>query len=332
LRNQKRDWVVPILLLTGAALLAVGCTPYTKLRAAAIYDPAESLTEIVAVLRRHIPDDTYRFPPGRDFTGRNVYRSTLLRLENIERIHRDEMRSGYMDSVVAFSKARSLERLRGFDLAANLYREAARKDGELREEALRSASVCEAVFAANQIGMDLPDPVAAEVVPLSMDTEEVVFQLDRRIAELVSILGGLDSSHQPNSHYRAVIRQEIERADVIRSHYFLALRHVIPDGSIRAVAELQKLLTRHGASHSRRQHMLELANLYAAISREYVDAVPPESLNFDPPKFQELVDAASDLYRTVAAQDGTSEKLEASRRLEAFLAFTLRVDRDRFAQ
>ena len=79
-------------------------------------------------------------------------------------------------------------------------------------------------------------------------------------------------------------------------------------------------------------HMLTLADLYASIAREYVEAVPPEGLLFDPPKFQELVDAASGLYRSVAAQDGTREKLEAARRLEAFLAFTLRVDRDRFAQ
>ena len=165
-----------------------------------------------------------------------------------------------------------------------------------------------------------------------MDTEEIVGELDRRIAELVNILRGLPLSHRPDSHYRAVIRQEIERADMIRSQYFLALRHVIPDGSIRSVAELQKLLTRHGASQNRRRHMLELANLYATISREYIQAVPPESLRFDPPKFRELVDAAADLYRTVAAQDGTSEKLEATRQLEAFLAFTLRVDRDRFAQ
>jgi hypothetical protein len=32
----------------------------------------------------------------------------------------------------------------------------------------------------------------------------------------------------------------------------------------------------------------------------------------------------------VAARDGTPEKLEASRKLEAFLAFALRIDRDRF--
>ncbi len=321
-----------LYVLVAVAVLLAGCTPFSKRRAEAIYDPAESLTEIVAVLRRHIPDDTYRFPAGRDFTGRNVYRSSLLRLENIERIHADELRSGYMDAVIAFSKARSLERLRGYDLAARLYHEAARRDGELRDEAQRSAAACEAIHAATQIGIDLPDPTSAVVEPLSMNTDEVTAQLDQRIAELISILSGLETSHGPDSHYGAVLRKEIERADMIRSRYFLAVRHVIPDGSIRAVAELQRVLSRHGASQNRRQHMLELADLYATISQEYVEAVPPESLLFDPPKFQELVDAATGLYSTIAAQNGTSEKLEATRRLEAFLAFTLRVDRDRFAQ
>ena len=78
-------------------------------------------------------------------------------------------------------------------------------------------------------------------------------------------------------------------------------------------------------------HVLELADLYTEIARQYVDAVPPESLNFDPPRFQELVDAAVHLYQSVAVQDGTPEKIEAQRRLEAFLAFTLRVDSDRFS-
>jgi hypothetical protein len=34
----------------------------------------------------------------------------------------------------------------------------------------------------------------------------------------------------------------------------------------------------------------------------------------------------------VASEDGTPEKLQAARRFEAFLAFTLKVDRDRFTQ
>ena len=48
-------------------------------------------------------------------------------------------------------------------------------------------------------------------------------------------------------------------------------------------------------------------------------------------KLRELVDAATQLYQRVASRDGAAEKIEAKRELEAFLAFTLLVDRDRFA-
>lgn len=53
-------------------------------------------------------------------------------------------------------------------------------------------------------------------------------------------------------------------------------------------------------------------------------------MDFDPARFQELVDSASQLYAAVANQDGTPEKIEAARRMEAFLAFALQVDSDRF--
>ena len=101
------------------------------------YRPTANVLEVVAVLRRHVPDDTYRFEPARDFTGRNVYRSSLLRLENLERMHAAALRAGHMDGVIAFAKGRALERLRGFDLAADAYRLAAERDPELKVEALR---------------------------------------------------------------------------------------------------------------------------------------------------------------------------------------------------
>jgi len=110
------------------------------------------------------------------------------------------------------------------------------------------------------------------------------------------------------------------------------MRHALPDGQIRAVGELQRLIVRHAASKNRNRHMLDLADLYAALAEEYTQAKAPESLDFDPVKFQELVDAASQIYQSVSAEDGTPEKLEAARRFEAFLAFTLKVDRDRFTR
>ena len=70
--------------------------------------------------------------------------------------------------------------------------------------------------------------------------------------------------------------------------------------------------------------------MYAELAVEYADANPPEGVRFDPVRFQELVDGASRLYEIVAGKDGTPEKLEAARRLEAFLAFALRIDHDRF--
>ena len=102
------------------------------------------------------------------------------------------------------------------------------------------------------------------------------------------------------------------------------------DGDVRAAAELERVVTLHAESKRYPRHLLDLANLYATISAEYVDHFPPESLDFDPAEFRDLVDSSARLYEMVAARDGTTEKIEATRRLEAFLAFALSVDRDRF--
>jgi len=127
-----------------------------------------------------------------------------------------------------------------------------------------------------------------------------------------------------------VVQEEIERADVARAKYFVGLRTILVDGDIRAVAELQRVVVRHAESKNLNRHLLALADLYADLAVEYTDAYPPSGLGFEPAHFQELIDAGTRLYEMVANQDGTPEKLEASRRLEAFLAFALAIDNDRF--
>ena len=88
----------------------------------------------------------------------------------------------------------------------------------------------------------------------------------------------------------------------------------------------------HRDSKNRNRHMLALADFYAGLAEEYIAKHPPESLRFDPPAFEELVSSAARLYEAVANQDGATERIEAAQRLEGFLAFTLRVDRDRFSR
>jgi hypothetical protein len=298
-----------------------------------VYQPTENVLEIIAVLRAHIDDDTYRFQPARDFTGRNVYRSSLLRLENLEELHPDALRAGHMDGVIAFAKARSLERLRAFDLAAANYRLAADISKDLKLDALRSADICDLLYETAQMtrelepqgetGIDSDTETIARLVEL--DPDSVLAEFEARVALLDDL-----AVIAEDTHHSPIVQEEIERADVARANYFVGIRKTDVNGDVRAIGELQRVTNQHPASKNFNRHLLELADLYAELAVEYTSTYPPESLLFDPVRFQELVEGASRLYEMVASRDGTPEKLEASRRLEAFLAFSIRIDRDRF--
>jgi len=289
------------------------------------YRPAESLLEVVAVLRRHVPDDTYRFEPARDFTGRNVYRASLLRLENLERAYEGAYRAGYMDDVLAFAKGRALERLRAYDLAAARYVVAAEGDAELRTEALRSSALCLRLHGAVH-GEPVHGEPESRGDPLPGDDPELAL-LERRRGQLEALL-----ADAAGSHYEAVVHEELEHVDVERARTIAGRRHAGADGDVRAVAAWQQVVLEHRDSKNANRHLLELADLYAELAEGYVARHPPESLGFDPPTFEELATSATRLYEAVANQDGATERIEAARRLEAFLAFTLRIDRDRFSR
>jgi hypothetical protein len=289
--------------VAAVALLLAGSSGCSTHQPNPRYRPTQSVLEAVAVLRRHVPDDTYRFEPARDFTGRNVYRASLLRLENLEQIHAESLRAGHMDDVIAFAKGRSLERLRAYDLAATSYRSAAERDGPLRQDALASAAVCDALDEAAGLSGE----------------------------QRAALLNALQED-QADSHYAAVIREELELGQLEDAQRLVAARRLEPDGGVRALSALQRLVIDHRESKNQNRHLLRLADLYEELAREYVAANPPAGLRFDPPAFEELVDAAARLYEAVANQDGATERLEASQRLESFIAFTLRVDRDRFSR
>jgi ribonuclease D len=243
----------------------------------------------------------------------------------MERVHADALQAGHLDGVIAFAKGRSLERLRAFDLATGEYLLAAELDPELAEDARESAGICDALAEAVGIGIDLGQISDATARVDEAELARVISAFDERTERLETLVQDVRASH-----YAPVVQEEIERTDVARAQYFAALRKALPNGDVRASAELQRVVTRHRNSKNTSRHILALARLYEDLAVEYVEANPPQGLFFDPARFQELVDSASRLYETVAEQDGRPEKIEASRRLEAFLAFALRVDHDRF--
>jgi hypothetical protein len=317
--------VLVLLCLLASAGLAKPAEPDSR------YQPTQSLLEINAVLRRHIPDDTYRFAPARDFTGRNVYRSSLLRLESLEQAHEAALRAGTWAEVLPFAKGRALERLRAYQVAAASYRRAANAQGELAQEALRSAAVCDALAEATKRAAPQRAASAADAT-LAAAADPLLAEREARLEEIGARRSKLEELAETvkGTHYAAVVREEIERNDRERARLLVATRALFPDGAVRALAALQRLAIEHKQSKHAHAHVLELADLYAALAREYIEEYPPESPDFEPSRFEELVSSAARLYETVANQDGATEKLEAARRLEAFLAFTLKVDRDRF--
>ena len=236
------------------------------------------------------------------------------------------LRAGHLDGAIAFAKGRALERLRAYDVAADAYRIAAEREPELAEEAKRSAALCDGLTEALAIGVDLKRDTRRDEAWLQLAAPTMVLgRFDLRAARLDALL-----AEAGNTHHAAIVREEIERSDVERARYFGELRHSLPDGDVQAVAELRRVTERHAASKNAPRHLLALADLYVDLATEYAEQYPPEGMFFDPSEFQDLVDSAARIYEMVAARDGTPERIEASRRLEAFLAFSIAIDRERF--
>jgi hypothetical protein len=277
------------------------------------YRPTENVLEAIAVLRLHVDDDTYRFPPARDFSGKNVYRASLARLEALEQIHSEKFKSGYLLDALLFAKARALERITEYALAAAHYERVAELDSPLAPPAREGRAVC----------LRLATAQASEVAPTA-PIDLALAGFDAPLADLEAL-----SREVEGSHYEAVVREAIERADLARARHFAARRRLEPGLDALALQQYQRLIQRHRDSKFRSRHLLELADLYAEFSHDYVSGTPPVSLAFDPATFDELAHGATRLYEAVSQQDGAVEKIEASRKLEAFLAFTLQVHEEK---
>jgi tetratricopeptide (TPR) repeat protein len=297
---------LPLAILIASAL--AGCWSRTR-DPDPLYRPTENVLEAVAVLRLHIDDDTYRFPPARDFTGKNVYRASLGRLEALEQIHTEKFRSGYMTDVLLFAKGRALERIGEYDLAAEHYVRVAELDSVLVESAVEAREVNERLRQARSIEPRADAPV-----------QHALAEFDER-ERLLEVL----ADEVAGTHYTYVVHEESELADQARTEYFRARRRLDPGLDAITLQQYQRLVQRNRESKYRNRHLIDLADLYAELAAEYARRTPPVSLDFDPATFDEYAFGATRLYEAVSQQDGAVEKIEASRKLEAFLAFTLQV-------
>ncbi|MFI5314665.1 MAG: hypothetical protein ACHQ6T_03110 [Myxococcota bacterium] len=293
------------------ALLLAGCASVP--RSDPSDQPTQDLLEVVAVLRLHIDDDTYRFPPARDVSGINVFRAAFERLETLETAHAEKFSAGAMTDVLVFSKARALERIHEYKLAERHYARVAQLDSVLAEPARAGRSICERLLRATE-----EDPNAA------LSPQQVADRWTDRRGQLEALRH--DVAEQ---HWRFVVDEEIERGDADESAYFAAQAAIDPRLEATALQRAQQLVELHSESKNKNRHLLALADLYAELSRHYAHRYPPPSLDFDPATFDEYAHGATRIYELVSEQDGTVEKLEAAHKLEAYLSYTLQVHEDK---
>jgi hypothetical protein len=179
----------------------------------------------------------------------------------------------------------------------------------LQEAARKGRSFCERVLAARALQ---PEPL----VPLDSALEVY----GSRTAQLEKLL-----EEAGNTHYSFVVREELEQTDLARARYFAARRLLDPRLDAIALQQYQRLVENHSASKNRLRNLVALGDVYCTLARDYAGRVPSQSLGFDPATFDEYAFGCTRILESVSQQDGEVEKVEATRKLEAFIAFTLQV-------
>lgn len=284
-------------------LLISGCASKAPLHADARYEPYENLLEIVSDLQRHANDNAYRFPAPRDPSGQNLYKASLIRLLNFEKIYPRRM-----PDVVNFSKGICMERLHDYDGALRAFKHVAESDSPLREQASSTMAILEKFN-------DLAN-YRIEKNNVSDYLTELEFKLDTW-GKLIGEVTG--------TPYEWLAREDEEKVEQHLAEFVAQNYLVIKNGIENALNLYRQLTIKHAQSKNINLHYLNWADFCALLSRRYAQEADPRSLEFDMETFNKTADAAIRLYSLVAQKDGATEKVEALGKLQAFNAFIAKI-------
>jgi hypothetical protein len=294
---RTRRFVTAALL--GAALGALPPVPVAHAGdATGALAPYEDVLEVLADLTWHLKDDVYRFAPPKDPTGHDLYRLSLSRLESWEQRY-----PGRLRDVTAFGRAEALERLGEFARAASAYGDVAAMPSPLAAPARAAADRARTFADADALPESAPD-------------------LDGTLVALRKKLdawGQLVTRHAGTPFEPLALVQE-ERLERAAARLVVEHRREIERGAETAERSLRFLIEKHTDSKELPAHILRLADLYADLTRDYVDA-HGRPLSFDEDEFVQRADRALDTYRKVGTWDGSREKPEAQARFAAFDAY-----------
>jgi tetratricopeptide (TPR) repeat protein len=269
------------------------------------YAPAGDLLDIVKDFQRLAKEDCYRFPIPKDVTGINIMKATLVRLDDYERKNR-----GQFTDIIQFNKALALERLREYDQAAALFRKVAEAEGRLAAEAAKNAEI-----------LDLFLRIFDKAIP-SDDPFKYIAGLDEKVAAWNQLI-----QKYKGTPYEYLARVEEERIDRAKVAFVEANRYRLKEGNQLTIVGYSQLVTKHQQSKNIHRFLIDFADFYIILAKEYASQYDPEGLVFDFKVFDQFVRSALKLYTEVAQVDGILEKIEAQGKIEAARGFLEKITR-----
>ena len=297
---QRINSVITSVALS--SMLLIGCQTDGRGQDAAqavVAREMHSLTLIATELQMHLRSDPYRSARPLDSSGRDVFSMALWRLDRLQESRDIEAGSWTnADLVIEFARGRTLERLRRYSEAETAYRRVAEQGSLLQERAVEAESVM-AIFAA-----------ASEPVDSSLPSEPRERAREERLIQWREIV-----SAYRGSPYESLA---LEEQEAWQTHRVERLSR--SQGIETALAACHKLIEEHRASKHYARHLILLGDLYSEAARAELTRHRTTRASFDASRYDALLDRAFSAYELAGEQRYPSERVEASKKIEALLA------------
>jgi tetratricopeptide (TPR) repeat protein len=305
-----------LLPWTGCALLHVSGNQASR---KVTYAPYESLLELVGDLQAHLDDDIYRFGYPRDITGQNLFKASIVRLVNYQRLYPDEF-----NDVVRMALAECHERLGNYREAIANYRDVSRLSAD--PDAVQASGRGRTGKDATALAQLAQERMAiAEEFRSTINAAVNRESLSGYLADAEQRLRRLDAlvERYRATGYEPLARLEREQAEVEYATVLRENRNVVPGGGgvDRAVAAYQRVIDENVESKNISAHRLRLADFYYELAAEYVALRPPERGEFEAAVFEGFLDRAIRGYYDVSRAEGYDERGEGQMKLHCALEF-----------
>jgi len=261
----------------------------------------DSLTRVVAELKLHLRDDTYRYDRATTEDGRSVYAVALWKLDRLAgqraRANEDWENADY---VIEFARGKALERLRRYGEAVAAYQRVAGSGSVLGDAAAERVRVIDSFASAS----------APPSEPFANPEEERLF-IEARIALWRKLA---DDVH--GTPFEPLALEEVESWQVMRVDWFAR-----GDRLEDAISACQDLLEGNRESKLFGKHLLRLGDLYSDSARREELHARAHYKALDPSRYEAFVDQAFSAYELAAEDRRPALRREARSRIEALLAY-----------